>query len=478
MRRSIFAKYFAACISVIVLSFLFLASAVMISSIRYSNFQRQSLYEKDAAILADGFSSTTDVHQINNLIRTTAVVIDANIYVVDSNGEFIATVTQSDMRLDISQNATKIPASVMAALKAKTSVSDIGRLGGFYTRSYMTQAVPIVDPDTGAVIGGVLVSGRADNLAGYIAAIFRIFFLCLGVAAVFAFVAIYFITRRMVRPLRQMSMAAQSFAKGDFSIRVPVGDKDEMGQLAAAFNNMAQSLTSLEEMRRSFVANVSHELKTPMTSIAGFIDGILDGTITPEKQRYYLQLVSSEVKRLSRLVRSFLDIARIEAGELKITPSVFDVEETIRRVIIGFEYQIDEKHLTVKGLDEDADRRVMVVADADLTHQIIYNLVDNAVKFSNDGGTLEINVVTHDGKVYVGVRNTGMGIPASELPYVFDRFYKTDKSRSRDRKGVGLGLYIVRTVLNMQGEDISVRSVEGEFCEFIFTLQPDRSLPQ
>ena len=478
MRQSIFAKYFTACISVIVISFVCLASVVMFSSIRYSNFQRQSLYEKDAAILAESFSSGLDVRQITNLIRTTSVVIDANIYVVDSNGEFVAAATRAGTSMDISHAARKIPASVMTTLKNKTSVSDIGRLGGFYTRSYMTQAVPVIDADTGEVDGAVLVSAQADNLAGYIAAIFRIFFLCLSVVALFAFVAIYFITHRMVRPLRQMSAAARSFAKGDFSIRVPVGDSDEMGQLAVAFNNMAQSLTSVEEMRRSFVANVSHELKTPMTSIAGFIDGILDGTIPPEKERYYLQLVSSEVKRLSRLVRSFLDIARIEAGELKIPPATFDVEETIRRVILGFEYAIDRKHLTVKGLDEDADRRVMVVADADLTHQIIYNLVDNAVKFSNDGGTLEINVVAHDGKVYVGVRNTGMGIPASELPYVFDRFYKTDKSRSRDRRGVGLGLYIVRTVLNMQGEDISVRSVEGEYCEFIFTLKPDYSLPQ
>ena len=476
MSQSIFAKYFGACISVILISFLCLASAVMISSIRYSNFQRQSLYEKDASILAESFSSGLDIHQINSLIRTTATVIDANIYVVNTSGEFIAVASLTTG--DISPGVQKIPAAIMTAIKNKSSVTDIGRLGGFYTHSYMTQAVPIVDGSTGEVAGAVFVSGRADNLAGYIAVIFRIFFLCLSVVSLFAFAAIYFVTRRMVRPLRQMSEAARSFAKGDFSIRVPVGDKDEIGQLAAAFNNMAHSLTSLEDMRRSFVANVSHELKTPMTSIAGFIDGILDGTIPPEKERYYLKLVSSEVKRLSRLVRSFLDIARIEAGELKITPTVFDVEETIRRVILGFEYQIDEKHLTVKGLDEDADRRVLVTADADLTHQIIYNLVDNAVKFSNDGGELTINVVSHDGKVFVGVRNTGMGIPAGELPYVFDRFYKTDKSRSRDRKGVGLGLYIVRTVLNMQGEDISVRSVEGQFCEFIFTLKPDRSLPR
>jgi signal transduction histidine kinase len=182
-----------------------------------------------------------------------------------------------------------------------------------------------------------------------------------------------------------------------------------------------------------------------------------------------LKIVSDEVKRLSRLVRSLLDIARIEAGELKIVPSDFDVMETIRRVVIGFEQIIDEKSLDIRGIDFDS--KVMVNADPDITHQIIYNLVDNAVKFATVGGYIEINVAANAKKVFVAVKNSGMGISAEELPYVFDRFYKTDKSRSQDRKGVGLGLYIVKTVLNIQGEDIVVKSVEGEYCEFVFTLR-------
>jgi signal transduction histidine kinase len=216
---------------------------------------------------------------------------------------------------------------------------------------------------------------------------------------------------------------------------------------------------------------VSHELKTPMTSIAGFIDGILDGTVPEEKREYYLNIVSDEVKRLSRLVHQFLDIARIEAGELKINPTQFDVEETVRRVIVGFEYAINEKKLVVRGLDESADVQMMVYADPDLTHQTLYNLVDNAVKFADNGGYIEINVVRRGKQVYISVKNSGMGIPQQELPFVFNRFFKTDKSRSFDRKGVGLGLYIAKTVLNIQKEDIVVKSVEGEFCEFVFTLR-------
>ena len=479
-RGSIFAKYFIACVTVIVLSFLFLGTALVLSSVNYSNNQKRVLYLKDAQVLAATVEQIHEQYAGNELIKyyakQVATLANASVIVTDPEGNPVVIAPPSVRALaDLTNpDTSKIPASMMNTLKKSQSVYDVSTLGGFFSRSYMTQAVIVTD-QSGNVNGAVFVASPASDLLGYIADIVRIFAICLGTVMVFAFIAIYFITLRMVRPLRQMSSAAMSFAKGDFSIRVPVGDNDEIGRLAVAFNNMAASLTSLEAMRRSFVANVSHELKTPMTSIAGFIDGILDGTIPPEKRTYYLKQVSDEVKRLSRLVRSFLDIARIEAGELKITPAQFDVEETIRRVMVGFEYAIDDKHLTVKGLDEDADRRVPVVADADLTHQIIYNLVDNAVKFANPGGTLEITVAEHDQKVYVGVKNTGMGIPAGELPYVFDRFYKTDKSRSLDRKGVGLGLYIVKTVLNMQGEDITVKSVEGEYCEFVFTLRAGKA---
>ena len=192
----------------------------------------------------------------------------------------------------------------------------------------------------------------------------------------------------MVRPLREMSQAAKNFGKGDFTARINIDTDDEIGQLASSFNNMAKSLSALESMRRSFIANVSHELKTPMTSIAGFVDGILDGTIPKEKQNEYLRIVSDEVKRLSRLVKSMLNLSRIEAGELKIQTTQFNVVEIICQTVFSFERQINEKHLDIRGLDQD---KVMVEADPDLIHQVVYNLTENAVKFANDGGYLEFS---------------------------------------------------------------------------------------
>lgn len=261
-----------------------------------------------------------------------------------------------------------------------------------------------------------------------------------------------------------MSAAAKAFGNGDFSIRVPDDRDDEIGELGHAFNNMANSLSDSEGMRRSFIANVSHELKTPMTTIAGFIDGILDGTIPPERQNYYLKIVSDEVKRLSRLVRSMLNLSRIDSGELKINPVNFDLTDTVFQTVLTFEQKIDEKKIEIRNLENAIP--MTVYGDQDLLHQVIYNIVENAVKFTNEGGYISFTLADSIDRACLSIENSGMGIAAEDLPRVFDRFYKTDKSRSRDKNGLGLGLFLCKTILKLHGGDITVSSVENEYCRF------------
>lgn len=284
-----------------------------------------------------------------------------------------------------------------------------------------------------------------------------------------ALIAVYFISERVTRPIKNMSTAAKSFAAGDFNTRVIVKGHDEVTELAIAFNNMASSLSNLEETRRTFLANVSHDMRTPMTSISGFVDGILDGTIPPEQQSHYLGIVSAEVKRLSRLVNSLLDITRIEAGERKFTMTRFDICEMARQIIISLEKRIEEAKLAVE-FDSESDN-IYVLADHDAVYQILYNLCDNGVKFSREGGRYRISITTHAKKVHVSVYNEGVGIAPAELPLVFERFYKTDKSRGLDKTGTGLGLYIAKTIIDAHGEEIDVRSEYGKYCEFHFTLE-------
>jgi signal transduction histidine kinase len=249
-----------------------------------------------------------------------------------------------------------------------------------------------------------------------------------------------------------------------------------------AFNQMAGALENLEGMRNSFVANVSHDLRTPMTTIAGFIDGILDGVIPPEQEKHYLKVVSEEVRRLSRLVTALLDVSRLQAGDRKFDKTPFDVCEMGRQILISFEKKIDEKELDVE-FDAD-EERMFVLADQDAIHQILYNICDNAVKFASKRGKLKMSFTWSEGdgnrhrKAVVKIYNEGQGIPAEDLPFVFERFYKSDKSRSLDKSGVGLGMFISKTIIDAHGETISVASEYGKYCEFTFTLTRAATLPQ
>lgn len=296
-----------------------------------------------------------------------------------------------------------------------------------------------------------------------------------------ALIALYFITERTIEPLRDMSRAAKKLAVGSFDTHVPVRGQDEVAQLAVAFNQMSDSLHSMERMRNAFIANVSHDLRTPMTTIAGFIDGILDGVIPEEEQEHYLRVVSNEVRRLSRLVNQLLDISRLQAGDRKLVKYPFDICEMGRQILISFEQKIDEKRLEV-AFECESDR-MFVLGDQDAVHQIFYNICDNAVKFAREGGRLEMHIAWQAGehnaprKALVRVYNEGQGIPPEDIPYIFERFYKSDKSRSLDRTGVGLGMYIAKTIIEAHGEQIAVRSEYGKDCEFSFTM-PESAPPE
>ena len=317
---------------------------------------------------------------------------------------------------------------------------------------------------------------NAASLTEYQFTALQMFLIAAAAAFILAFVVVGLFSYRLVKPLRQMSAAAKSFGDGDFSIRVPVTSNDEIGQLATAFNNMADSLSGSESMNRSFVANVSHELKTPMTTIAGFIDGILDGTIPPERQSHYLHIVSDEVKRLSRLVRTMLNLSRIDNGELKLRPNDFDISETVLSTVLTFEKSIDEKKIDIRGLD--TLQPMQLHGDEDLLHQVVYNLVENAVKFTNTEGYISFNVSDSIDRIVVTIENSGSGIQSDELPLVFEKFYKTDKSRSQDKNGMGLGLYLVRTIIKLHGGDISVSSVVNEYTRFSFYIPKPQEPPK
>ena len=265
-----------------------------------------------------------------------------------------------------------------------------------------------------------------------------------------------------------MSRLTKQYAKGDFSERIEVNGSDELQDLAVSLNGMAESLSVLEESRKSFIANVSHELKTPMTSIAGFIDGILDGTIPASQEKHYLRIVSKEVKRLSRLVVTMLTLSKIEAGEEQIHLTPTDLQTLIFNALFSFEAQIEEAGYEIEGLADLPSIKVM--ADPDLLFQVCYNLFDNAVKFTNPVGTIRVTAENKSDRVIVHISNTGEGISEQEQKRIFERFYKVDKSRSEHVKGVGLGLNLAQNIVRLHGGEITVSDKPEGFTTFTFWI--------
>ena len=322
----------------------------------------------------------------------------------------------------------------------------------------------------GEQIGYVLVSAPMAQTKNFMLRSSTLFFYVAIAVLIVSMLAASFLSRMQVRPLGQMADAARRFGRGELGVRVEESPKNtsEINDLARAFNTMVDSLESSERRRQEFVANVSHELKTPMTTIGGYIDGMLDGTIPPEKQQHYMQIVSGEVRRLSRLVRNMLDISRLQAmGVEESRMTRFDLGELMSDVIITFEQKINGK-----GLNVDVslpDRPVWVKAERDGITQVVYNLLDNAIKFCPQGGKLGLFLALEGGKAKVTVQNSGPTIDPNELPLLFDRFHKADKSRSADREGWGLGLYIAKTIVGAYGGDIWATSENG-ITNFIFTL--------
>lgn len=480
IQKSIFTRYLGITMGIVVLSFIMLGTVMMAFFAQYWRGEKKDLLLKNANSIADVSSvfltkSGEDSYQLETnvlkgFIATFSTSIDADIFITDLEGNILLG-NYANSKLTDPQT---VPKQTVAAA-AQSGYEGRGTFGGLYQSPSYIIGVPMYTSE-GQCVGTVFAATSAASVNAFEGEALQMFLVAAVAALAITFCVVGVFAFRLVKPLRQMSAAARSFGSGDFSVRVPVTSSDELGQLAVSFNNMANSLSNSEGTRRSFIANVSHELKTPMTTIAGFIDGILDGTIPKEQESKYLHIVSDEVKRLSRLVKSMLDLSRIDSGEMKLHPSRFDITHTVVTTLLTFEQKIDEKGIEIRGLEDAAPQEVW--GDQDLLHQVVYNLIENAVKFTNEGGYIAVQVSDSIDRTTVVIENSGPGIAPEDLPMIFERFYKTDKSRSRDKNGMGLGLYLVRTILKFHGGDIAVSSAVGQFCRFEFYIPKPQEAPK
>ena len=372
---------------------------------------------------------------------------------------------------DFSNLGEIIPESDLAlALKDNTSVT-LSTLGRFYPDFRQVAGMPLITVVNGEpyASGYLFISSDLASFRREWRQFSNIFALIALSVMVLAFVVSLITTKKEAEPLNEMAGAARRFARGDFATRVKdTGRHDEIGQLAQAFNAMADSLESSETLRQGFIANLSHELKTPMTVIDGFTEGILDGTIPQKDAERYLKVILSETRRLSRLVGSMLNMSRLQSSNVSATlRSSFDVSEVVRLALLSLEGKIYDRRLDVDA--EIPEEPILARGDSDSFTQVVYNLIDNAIKFSAPGGVIKIELWKQGDRAFVSVENSGETIPPDDIAHIFERFHKADKSRSADREGVGLGLYIVKTILDNFNEDIFVTSSAG-ITKFVFTL--------
>ena len=471
--KSIYFKNFLITAMLVIVSFLILAFAAVMLGRSFALSEKRSSILTNAQAAANGAASLCQDSNLTdwNLRFFISVIADSNgnnIFITDTNG---IVVSDSSRTIVSAYTGKQVDADVMEELYRSGSFQKLTTLQDFYSNTPVyVVALPITEKDDGKLVGYIFVSSDCTEIVRKWNSTATIFVFTALIILAVALLFSYYSSKRQSEPLREMAAASRRFAHGDFSARVAnTGRNDEIGELTESFNRMAEYLEKSEQLRSEFVANLSHELKTPMTTIAGFADGILDGTIPKEAEGHYLEIISSETKRLSRLVRQMLEMSRIQSvDQSALLSRSFDLSEVIMRTLLNFETKITEHKLDVDAqLPEES---IVVRGDEDSYTQVVYNLLDNAIKFAAPGTALGVSLWKQNGKAYVSISNRGDTISPEDLPFLFDRFRKADKSRSKDRDGYGLGLAIVKTILNNHNEDVTVTSRDG-LTEFIFTAK-------
>ena len=491
MFKTSFSKYLATFVIIIFVSFAILSGVITTMVRNYAFSDTEERLGKECSIVVS-LMQNSNGENIDDIIHSVAMSIspmvsfnsDYDGIITDENGKIILSTAHSgdDDRTPVINTTDGLGNVTISAFERQTGEGGEvgyvynGRIGESLEDQYMVYAKPVIID--GEPICYVMTLANTNKEHNFVSITRRVVINSSIWVMIAAVAAAYFITERIVKPLRKMTAATKSFAEGDFSTRVDVDKHNiEIAELAKAFNNMAESLESLEKMRNSFLANISHDLRTPMTTISGFIDGINSGAIPPEKHEYYLGVISAEVHRLSRLVTQLLDVSRLESGERKFNYTDFDIAEVARLILISFEQKIEDKKLDVE-FDAEYDG-MYARADKDAIYQVLYNLCHNAIKFAREGGKFRIRITRiTDTKLKIAVYDQGQSLSDVDAKMVFDRFYKTDESRGLDKTGVGLGLYISKTIIDAHGETIGVDSIPNDGCEFWFTLTEGTQPPK
>lgn len=472
MKKSLFLKIFLTQVTValLVLALVIPAVFTMIGEFFVSNNKEAIL--QDATRVATLTAQVSDIQGDENTWRFFKQGIEfvggqSIIIVTNFNGNIIAAPVKTP-----GINTERIGKDFIKVAEDGKPVVKLYQKGDIFNQQSLVAIVPIqkhnVISGKTEFLGAAIAIKHMPQIRGIQNRLLSIILMAQLLAWIVAFVVSSVLTRQIVKPIRRMRTAAKNIASGNFKERIPITSSDEVGQLAESFNSMTHSLEELENMRSSFISDISHELRTPMTTISGFIEGVLDGTIPEEKREKYLSTVLEETKRLSRLVNDLLEASRLEQGKVRINKEDTDINRIVAEALFSYEKQLLDKKIDV-NLDLDGNE-CRAMADGDSIKRVMINLIDNAIKFTPEFGEISVETKNDGKKVYVSVKNSCDGIEEDDLRHIWERFYKTDKSRSQDKKGVGLGLHIVKTIITQHGGEIFAESEVGKYAKFTFVL--------
>jgi Signal transduction histidine kinase len=470
MKKTLYLKFILGYIVLGIIGF------VIISTLGSSLLERalvrqnaNSMYREATAIASKAsssyFTSVSALEEMHSNLQVLSAYQDSTILLIRPNGELLINTSEA---LDLENAQTLAHFNPAAFGYSYYSMDDFY---GHFEQPTLSVMVPITsDMSTKGYISihrilGTIYAER-EELLSYVYIIFLILFLCSLLILVIFTVAVY-------DPLRKITHGANQYVAGDLKYNIPVKSDDEMGYLGNTLNYMSDELDHIGEYQRQFVSNVSHDFRSPLTSIKGYIEAILDGTIPSDKQDHYLNIVLNETDRLNKLTQSLLVLDNFDVHEFMLDISTFDINQIIKDTAASFGGSCMTKNITIELhlIAGELD----VNADVGKIQQVLYNLIDNALKFSKNNSSITVETRERYNTVFVSVKDTGEGIPKSSLSKIWDRFYKSDTSRGKDRKGTGLGLSIVKEIVNAHGQNITVVSTEGIGTEFTFSLEKTKT---
>ena len=468
MTRSLYTKFILGYLVFGLLGFTIISTFSARITHRYLMEDQSEVLYDEACLIANYYSTVYEGREIDlksayPQIEAVAAFLQAEIWVVNREGTIIVASDQDSRANTVIENFDPT---------AKGNQSYItGNYYGLFTEDVLSVSAPI----TGnySTHGYVIIHRPLSLITRSLNEFLNIVYITCAIIFALSMILLLVFTQTVYFPLKKITAGANEYAQGHLNHRIQVHTHDEMGYLAATLNYMSDELNKMEEYQRTFIANVSHDFRSPLTSIKGYLEAIIDGTIPPEMQEKYLTRVISETERLNKLTQGMLTLNSLDSKGY-LSRSNFDMNRVIKDTAASFEVTCNKKNIIFDLTFSDNIQ--MVYADLGKIQQVLYNLLDNAIKFSHPNSTIYIQCISKYEKVFVSIKDKGIGIPKDSLKKIWERFYKTDLSRGKDKKGTGLGLAIVKEIIQAHGENIDVISTVDVGTEFIFTLPRSTNL--